>query len=158
MTLTDSLTTGAWLQRCGSSYVSNHNRLQILIAVYLEFTTLSQLTKAPLRKVCDDHVDVPVKIFFFVLFQATTIAPSPLSGGFVERVQSFRPLCEFFSIFAKYLHNHSPWISHHISHIRSCSAEINLMYALYAGFDDVDEKLLRQLPIDMSHKMSLFFK
>ena len=92
------------------------------------------------------------------LFQATTIAPSPLSGGFVERVQSFRPLCEFFSIFAKYLHDHSPWISHHISHIRSCSAEINLMYALYAGFDDVDEKLLRQLPIDMSHKMSLFFK
>ena len=47
-------------------FVSNHNRLQILIAVYLEFTTLSQSTKAPLRKVCDDHVDVPVKIFFFV--------------------------------------------------------------------------------------------
>merc|ERR1719285_1205403 len=52
-----------------------------------------------------------------IIPQATTIAPSPLSGGFVERVQSFRPLC----------------------------------------FDDVDEKLLRQLPIDMSHKMSLFF-
>jgi len=49
--------------------------------------------------------------------QSTTIAPSPLSGGFVERVQSFHPMC----------------------------------------FDDVDEKLLRQLPLDMSHKMSLFF-
>merc|ERR1719264_1111248 len=49
--------------------------------------------------------------------QSTTIAPSPLSGGFVERVQSFHPMC----------------------------------------FDDVDEKLLRQLPVDMSHKMSLFF-
>jgi len=49
--------------------------------------------------------------------QSTTIAPSPLSGGFVERVQSFHPMC----------------------------------------FDDVDEKLLRQLPVEMSHKMSLFF-
>lgn len=49
--------------------------------------------------------------------QSTTIAPSPLSGGFVERVQSFHPIC----------------------------------------FDDVNEKLLRQLPLDMSHKMSLFF-
>jgi len=49
--------------------------------------------------------------------QSTTIAPSPLSGGFVERVQSFHPMC----------------------------------------FDDVDEKLLRQLPLEMSHKMSLFF-
>ena len=66
MTLTDSLTTGAWLQRCGSFYVSNHNRLQILIAVYLEFTTPSQSTKERVRKVCDDHGDVPVKIFFFV--------------------------------------------------------------------------------------------
>ena len=30
--------------------------------------------------------------------------------------------------------------------------------SLLPGFDDVDEKLLRQLPVDMSHKMSLFFK
>ena len=67
-TLGDSLTTtGAWLQRCGSFYVSNHNRLQILIAVYLEFTTPSQSTKERVRKVCDDHGDVPFKIFIFVL-------------------------------------------------------------------------------------------
>ena len=67
MTLTDSFTTGAWLQRYGSFYVSNHNRLQILIAVYLEFSTLSQSTKERVRKVCDDHGDVPFKMFIFVL-------------------------------------------------------------------------------------------
>ena len=34
--------------------------------------------------------------WFSFCFQSTTIAPSPLSGGFVERVQSFHPMCEFF--------------------------------------------------------------